>query len=513
MTNFITLNVRGIVSKTRVDRVGPVLTKADVAFLQETFVSTKEKGENFRDFWHGEVFWSFGTKKSAGVAIAVKSSANFVIKEVRRDGEGRVISLLAVAAGVRYSLICVYAPVDPRMRKVLLSDLARFVYPGSYVIIGGDFNCVLKDSDTSCTSGANRTGQKELSGFLRDNDLQDVWSVFHREVPAFTWVGPYGVSRLDRFYLASSLCDALCSVYQRPSGCSDHDGVGFEIKLAGMREKIRPMWKFNNSILEDQECVFQLREWLTKEIKCGVSWEKWVSFKAKIKSRVKKLCIDRARNARRRKILATERIVKLKQDLASGKEVEETLARCEGELRECVSKEAAGVQIRSKARWVEQGEKPTRYSYSLCRSHFSKNEIVSLKNRDGLPVDDQKGLLEIIEDFYTNLFRREEVDTDAQDVLLSNLENALDEEGREICAGEICEEEIKAAMAGMARDKTPGEDGLSLEFYLCFSDLLCPMLKAFANECFDRGGFPRVYVRSVVRLAFKKNDKTDLKKL
>jgi len=457
------------------------------------------------------MFWSFGSEKSAGVAIAIKTNDKISTKEVRKDGEGRVVSLLVEVSGVRFTLLCVYAPVDPCDRKVYLKKLPSYVYPGSHIILGGDFNCVLNDKDTSCVSGKNRIGQVELSAFLKDNGLVDIWEAFYRTVPTFTFVGPSGGSRLDRFYLTKDLVRCLSSVVQRPSGFSDHDGVSFEIRLSGARVKERPLWKFNNSVLTDKDFVEPMRTWLTKEISHGITWDDWTGFKSKVKNRTKRYCIDKARKRKKRECVISNKIVSLKQSLARGNDVNDELTRCEDEFKELVSENLKGAQVRSRAKWIEEGEKPTRYFFSLCRSRHNSNRIDTLKNEENEEVSDQQGLLEVIEAFYSKLFSKEDVDLDAQDILLSNLVECLDEGGSENCEGDLNVDEVRAAMAGMTRDKTPGEDGLSLEFYLCFADLLSPVLTAFANECFTRGNFPIDCVRSVVRLVFKKNDRSDLK--
>lgn len=44
--------------------------------------------------------------------------------------------------------------------------------------------------------------------------------------------------------------------------------------------------------------------------------------------------------------------------------------------------------------------------------------------------------------------------------------------------GPITKEEIKIAIRTLLRNKTPGPDGLSAEFYMTFQELLIPFLEA-----------------------------------
>jgi len=113
--------------------------------------------------------------------------------------------------------------------------------------------------------------------------------------------------------------------------------------------------------------------------------------------------------------------------------------------------------------------------------------------------------------FYRNLFKLEDVDVEVQDVLLSKLSAVLSDESCNNCEGRVRVEELEYAVKGMANGKTPGDDGLSLEFYKCFSELLLPVVCQLANESFEVESLPEECVRSVVRLAFKKGDRKELK--
>ena len=74
--------------------------------------------------------------------------------------------------------------------------------------------------------------------------------------------------------------------------------------------------------------------------------------------------------------------------------------------------------------------------------------------------------------FYSSLFSAEPVDPGEQDHLLQHLESTLPDEASMSYDGPLTEDELLAAVRGMARNKAPGIDGLSLEFYLSFWSLL-----------------------------------------
>ena len=60
-----------------------------------------------------------------------------------------------------------------------------------------------------------------------------------------------------------------------------------------------------------------------------------------------------------------------------------------GELYEIRREKMRGHFVRSKAKWIEEGEKPTNYFCNLESRHFHNKLITSLKLDNGEIVDDQ----------------------------------------------------------------------------------------------------------------------------
>jgi hypothetical protein len=60
----------------------------------------------------------------------------------------------------------------------------------------------------------------------------------------------------------------------------------------------------------------------------------------------------------------------LKRLLATGNPFVVTeLAALEEQLQELETQRLDSIKVRSKARWIEEGEKPTKFFFSLVRSH------------------------------------------------------------------------------------------------------------------------------------------------
>ncbi|KAM3585530.1 uncharacterized protein V6R79_019870 [Siganus canaliculatus] len=68
------------------------------------------------------------------------------------------------------------------------------------------------------------------------------------------------------------------------------------------------------------------------------------------------------------------------------------------------------------------------------------------------------------------------------DVLLSGVANRLCPEDKEALDGPITEDEVLIAIEGLARRKSPGEDGITAEVYLYARQLLAPVLCGVFND-------------------------------
>ena len=103
-------------------------------------------------------------------------------------------------------------------------------------------------------------------------------------------------------------------------------------------------------------------------------------------------------------------------------------------------------------------------------------------------------------DFYSGLFTKEAVDLNAQQLLLSNVSAKLPMARAQDCEGPLSVAECFAALQGMARCKAPGLDGLPMEFYLRFWDILGEDLVEVLNFCYGAGVLSKTQRRGLITL-------------
>ena len=75
-----------------------------------------------------------------------------------------------------------------------------------------------------------------------------------------------------------------------------------------------------------------------------------------------------------------------------------------------------GVTIRSKAKWVEYGEKVSKYFCNLESRHFRSKAMTKITTKDGSIVQEQIEILQHTKCFYEQLYKYKEV----KDICLSD---------------------------------------------------------------------------------------------
>ena len=109
-------------------------------------------------------------------------------------------------------------------------------------------------------------------------------------------------------------------------------------------------------------------------------------------------------------------------------------------------------------------------------------------------------------DFYSRLYSAEQIDVTFENEFLSQIDTSLDDDTRDLCEGVSDLTEISSALKGLSPGKTPGSDGLPLEFYAKFWNLLALHLLKVFNFSLDNGSLSNSMRESVTRLLFKKGD-------
>ena len=129
-----------------------------------------------------------------------------------------------------------------------------------------------------------------------------------------------------------------------------------------------------------------------------------------------------------------------------------------------------GIILRSKAQWYGEGEKASKYFLSLEKNRKVKTCIRKLKSDLHGEIVDPQLILPELKLFYKNLYKKTSVKTEKECLDLGKYSNTLrlSPEEKGLCEGKLTLQECWDALSSMKNGKSPGNDGLTKEFYTAF---------------------------------------------
>ena len=131
-----------------------------------------------------------------------------------------------------------------------------------------------------------------------------------------------------------------------------------------------------------------------------------------------------------------------------------------------------GVRLRSKCDWYEQGEKSIKFFLNLEKQRGNQNRIRKLIVNEK-EINNETEILNQIKLFYDTLFLKLSLKYSTDDInhFLNSLDiPMLSAHQIILCDIELTEKDLYDSMKSMKNDKSPGNDGLTKEFYVTFWD-------------------------------------------
>ncbi|CAM2097210.1 unnamed protein product [Caretta caretta] len=180
------------------------------------------------------------------------------------------------------------------------------------------------------------------------------------------------------------------------------------------------------------------------------------------------------------------------------------------ELRALEDHQAQGALVRSRIRLLREMDRGSRFFYALEKTRGAKKHVTCLLTEDSAPLMDPVEMCGRARDFYTSLFSPDPTDPGACRVLWEELP-MVSVGNRDRLELPLTLAEFSEALHRMPTNKSPGMDGLTVEFYRAFWDILGPDLATVWAESLQGGVLPLSCRRAVLALLPKKGDLRDLR--
>ena len=513
--SVISANVRGLGNKEKRRAIFEFYRKrADIICLQETH-STKDCEMIWRNEWGADVIYSHHTSESAGVCILLPRKKPYCFKKFRSDCEGRIIICEIQICETPIVICNIYAPNkdEPRFFVRVLEMLQEFA---ENKIIIGDFNMVMDVKLDRKDSDLNHKNSLEILKNANDEFLlTDVWRDRNPLKKRFSWFKPGArgtiASRIDFALMEQGVANKVSNVTYTTGILSDHSAyyVAFdfisESRGAGY-------WKFNTSHLKIPEFVQTMTEKIQHSINGSLGQDiktRWEILKKDFVKYAKQFARNRASENQLIIAQLSEKVVEMEDRLSEQENQDDYLSQLlqntKEELHDLTYQNIRGVMFRTKSQWHNYAEKSSAYFYNLEKSKYNAKTCHALFDSKGNIVKSTKSILELQKQFYGELF---DSDRNVHFDLKNPTEIKVPEHIRLWQNQPITYEEVSKAISQMSNQKTPGVDGIPVEFYKFFWKEIKDIFMELVADISSNGHMHKSAMMGIINLIPKANRDT-----
>ena len=505
-------------------------------FLQDTHFHPSTENR-IRAEWGNDIYFASFTSNSRGVAILVNDNIEYKVIEVLRDINGNFLILHIKAFEREFLLVNIYGPNNdsPDFFSALQETISN-VGLTENLIIAGDWNLV-QNFNIDCKNYVrqnNLEASRQVKEMIESLELTDIWRNLNPGVNRFTWRRPTPLqqSRLDYFLISDLLAPVVVETDIKIGYRTDHSLVTLTLQFEKDFNR-NQFWKFNSSLLSDFKYVKDINNLIEEtiaefavypydrnsikdipleELVFTISDQILLDF---LLMKIRNRTINYASQKKKAFEQSEKKLINDIEVLEKLEELTETdkiqLQNKRDELTSIRDIKMKGVLIRSRARWVEEGEKVSAYFCNLEKRNYINKSMNRLVTSEGSIISDKTEIINEVKEFYETLYKKREVEDTEINNLVRNIPK-LDEPRSRQLEGPLTLEEISSSLKNMSNGKSPGSDGFTSEFFKCFWRRLGPLVLRSLNEGFLKGELSSSQKEGVIICIPKTEENRDILK-
>jgi ribonuclease HI len=334
----------------------------------------------------------------------------------------------------------------------------------------GDFNELVSGEEKKGGRPRPDAQMQAFRSVLDDCGFQDLGF----NGPEFTWCNnrQYGATvwaRLDRFVVNTEwlLRFQDSRVHHIPGSLSDHMPLWLSPTVVGHSPR-RQVFRFESMWLTDEGCQRTVEDAWRNNHDGSHMVQLWNQVKD---------CRRRLRFWSRnsfgsvRRALAEKRKQLEKAELISMHGGDHSrVMTLRSELGILLEREEKMWSQRSRASWLQEGDRNTRFFHSRASQRRRRNTIVGLSDDNGSWCDQPNQVVGIALDYFQNLFHT--MGPTDVDRVLDHIPHVITEDMHSILSKEYSASEVERAIMQMGPRTAPGPDGMPPLFYQSFWPLI-----------------------------------------
>ena len=493
----------------------------DIFTFQETHLINNDE-PHVKACLGGQILFSHGSCSAKGVTLGFNPKLDVQIIDSARDSEGRFVIVNAVIQQQQMTIVNAY--LDPALTTTqyleVLSQITVVVerFEKSRVVYCGDFNTIINAGLDSNTKWPNKTRAKALIGFMDSQDLTDVWRVQHPNTKRFTsFTNVTSLSCLDFFLVSPTM---LTHVQDSSIGTlylTDHSPIYMEFSLEDI-DHGKGVFRVPNFLLGDRDYKKNMVTLIgdLKDNNPEASQQAlWDTVQASVRGETIRY-LSQLKRAKKQQIEGLEAEI-----------FEATLARDQNadnpDLVIHYASKVKFLQIELDNVYTAQNAQAKKYNamrkyYQTGRStkyYFRKpgrrhDAIKCLITPQGYMVTDTQGILDECVRFYSDVYKQSPETLENTDLLQEQFlryipKGRIHEVHYSDLDKPITQAELFNALSSMKMEKSPGESGLTVEFYRTFWPEISSLIHGAITEALSMRELTFSQRRGLLRLVPKKN--------
>lgn len=464
--------------------------------------------------WGGQLYYSNGSNLARGVMTLIRKGSDIVVNKEIKGEDGRYLIHDVQCQEQAFTLINAYAPNEDKPSFFTnLMQQADKCESAEYVL-SGDLNIALNsmlDKSRGRDVDSKPYSLPVLMDIMDQYEMCDVWRMQNPNRRTYTWRKDSTsevASRIDYFIISRSLMSKVqaCNV-ESSYGYSDHCMLAMSLSKS---DSVRGpgYWKFNSKLLyekdflDEMNTVIELATTVSDQLSPD---ERWEFIKYEITCAAQDYSIKKAKN-KRCKFAELEEQIQVLQNMTNqlpfaNPECVNNLNNLLKEYHLLVDEKVQSSIFRNKCKWYQQGERLSKYYFSLEKKHYN-NKTMTCVHVDNRIITNERDIRKELAQHFQKLYtRNKNVKFDLQHLPGAKLTQKQHQSSNEA----ITLDELSLSLSAMQNGKTPGCDGISVEFYKCFwMKLRVPLYEAilFAIE---NGMLHNSARKGIITLIPKKN--------
>ena len=516
--------------------------RLDIILLQEHKLSSTDSvaarfGVEFALGFFGYRVLAWGCNATASAGVAIVAKAHLVAsgaltceppEPTPPSLEGRLLGMRIKWGGLPIFLQDCYAPCaghSVEERTTFLQQAAAQYAPWAAshrLISGGDFNFAPAPADRwpvrePGSQGSDVRPRETMAKIAQDFDLLEIFRTRHPLKRAYTYYSATAASRLDHFYVSSSLDRSILSISVQPTTVApDHRPLVLHLLASSEPPARKRLRRARMNFWEDEYMRLDFQTWLAEQVEAAptddaalLAW--WPASKAALLDKLLELDQQyRQHTAARSQQERTTREAAMAANTAlETAEVPDLPAAVAAAAAYRAAAHAAAAAAAS-ARAVPcllTGERPGPALTQMLRPPKASTVIHSIRTPSGGLTQKGPEIAAALAHSFAAVSTAPPADPAAEEEVLEafRLHATRIPEAQAALAGcrSFTLAEVKAAAAAMAGGRSPGPDGLPPELWRRGGETLLGLLRRVLNAIGSTGSMPQTFLDGVITPIYK----------